>query len=133
MIITPTVIASTASPYKFTRSVMEALGAGYRRIRMILAWLDALSALSGVTGSTVQLKTIRTAPVLHDRVVDAAGYAEGSKGYPWNPIIIIIKISKNLHFLLKKQHILEYNKNQLKTVNILKCTRPLLFLNLHRL
>ena len=33
----------------------------------------------------------------------------------------------------EKEHILEYNKNQLKTVNILKCTRPLLFLNLHRL
>ena len=36
-------------------------------------------------------------------------------------------------FYVEKEHILEYNKNQLKTVNILKCTRPLLFLNLHRL
>ena len=47
--------------------------------------------------------------------------------------INIIKNIINSTFYVEKEHILEYNKNQLKTVNILKCTRPLLFLNLHRL
>ena len=46
---------------------------------------------------------------------------------------IFIKNIINSTFYVEKEHILEYNKNQLKTVNILKCTRPLLFLNLHRL
>ena len=62
---TPTVIASTASPYKFTRSVMEALGADTDG-KDDFALADELSALSGV-----KLETIRTAPVLHNRVVDA--------------------------------------------------------------
>ena len=44
---TPTVIASTASPYKFTRSVMDAISDRYQGLDDF-ALRDALSALSGV-------------------------------------------------------------------------------------
>ena len=59
---TPTVIASTASPYKFTRSVMEALGADTDG-KDDFALADELSALSGVKLPQA-VETIRTAPVL---------------------------------------------------------------------
>ena len=66
---TPAVIASTASPYKFTRSVMDALkGEAGDADDFTLA--DELSALSGVKLPKA-VEEIRTAPVLHDRVVDA--------------------------------------------------------------
>ncbi len=63
-----TVIASTASPYKFTRSVLSA-------IRPVsdteddFALADELQTLSGVTIPEA-VSSIRTAPVLHDTVVD---------------------------------------------------------------
>ena len=66
---TPTVIASTASPYKFTRSVMEALGEEHKDLDDF-GLVDALSRLSGVSVPRA-VEEIRTAPVLHDRVVDA--------------------------------------------------------------
>lgn len=62
---TKTVIASTASPYKFTRSVMEAIApenAGGEDFALV----DELSALSGVPVPQA-VESIRTAPVLHDR------------------------------------------------------------------
>lgn len=65
----PTVIASTASPYKFTRSVMEALGEEHKDLDDF-GLVDALSALSGVPVPRA-VEEIRTAPILHDRVVDA--------------------------------------------------------------
>ena len=65
----PTVIASTASPYKFTRSVMEALGEKHKDLDDF-GLVDALSALSGVPVPRA-VEEIRTAPALHDRVVDA--------------------------------------------------------------
>ena len=66
---TPTVIASTASPYKFTRSVMDAISDRYQGMDDF-ALVDALSALSGVKVPRA-VEEIRTAPVLHDTVVDA--------------------------------------------------------------
>ena len=66
---TPTVIASTASPYKFTRSVMEALGEDHKDLDDF-GLVDALSRFSGVPVPRA-VEEIRTAPVLHDRVVDA--------------------------------------------------------------
>ena len=66
---TPTVIASTASPYKFTRSVMEALGV-FEKGADDFALADQLSAISKVAVPRA-VEEIRTAPVLHDRVVDA--------------------------------------------------------------
>ena len=65
----PTVIASTASPYKFTRSVMEALGEKHKDLDDF-GLVDALSALSKVPVPRA-VEEIRTAPVLHDKVVDA--------------------------------------------------------------
>lgn len=65
---TKTVIASTASPYKFTRSVMTALGqecGGKDDFELA----DALSGLSG-TEIPRAVEEIRTAPVLHDTVVE---------------------------------------------------------------
>lgn len=66
---TPTVIASTASPYKFTRSVMDALSDRYEGLDDF-GLVDALSAMSGIPVPRA-VEEIRTAPVLHDRVVDA--------------------------------------------------------------
>ena len=63
------VIASTASPYKFTRSVMNAISDQYDALDDF-GLADALSELSGVALPNA-VEEIRTAPVLHDRVVDA--------------------------------------------------------------
>ena len=66
---TVTVIASTASPYKFTRSVMDAVAdKAEDKDDFVLA--DQLSAISGVKVPKA-VEEIRTAPVLHDIVVDA--------------------------------------------------------------
>ncbi len=65
----PAVIASTASPYKFTRSVMDALGVDTEG-KDDFALADELCILSGVKIPQA-VETIRTAPVLHDRVVDS--------------------------------------------------------------
>ncbi len=67
---TPTVIASTASPYKFTRSVMEALR-GDCGDASDFELVDALNSLSGVPVPQA-VEEIRTAPVLHDTVCDKA-------------------------------------------------------------
>lgn len=67
---TPTVIASTASPYKFTRSVMDALSDRYEGLDDF-ALADALEKLSRVKLPKA-VEEIRTAPVLHQRVVDVA-------------------------------------------------------------
>ncbi len=65
---TPTVIASTASPYKFTRSVMEAIDSKYASMSDF-DLVDELSKLSGVKIPQA-IEDIRTAPVLHDTVCD---------------------------------------------------------------
>ena len=65
---TPTVIASTASPFKFTRSVMNALGKGDDS-KDDFALADELSAVSGVEIPEA-VSSIRTAKILHDIVVD---------------------------------------------------------------
>ena len=66
---TPTVIASTASPYKFTRSVMDAVAENTEDMDDF-ALADRLSEISGVKVPKA-VEEIRTAPVLHDMVVDA--------------------------------------------------------------
>ncbi len=65
---TPVVIASTASPYKFTRSVMEALGQGDDQADDF-ELADRLSSLSGVEIPQA-VTSIRNAAILHDTVVD---------------------------------------------------------------
>ncbi|MCI8895897.1 MAG: threonine synthase [Lachnospiraceae bacterium] len=63
---TVTVIASTASPYKFTRSVMEAIG-GECRDKTDFELVDELERLSGVKVPRA-IEEIRTAPVRHKTV-----------------------------------------------------------------
>lgn len=63
-----TVIASTASPYKFTRSVMNAIDSKYDSMGDF-ELVDELSKLSNVDIPKA-IEDIRTAPVLHDRICD---------------------------------------------------------------
>ncbi len=63
---TKTVIVSTASPYKFTRSVMDAIEPGHRELGDF-ELADALEALSGVKEPDA-VSEIKEAPILHDRV-----------------------------------------------------------------
>ncbi len=65
---TPTVIASTASPYKFTRSVMEAIDSAYAS-QSDFELVDELNKLSGVKVPQA-IEDIRSAAVLHDTVCD---------------------------------------------------------------
>lgn len=64
----PTVIASTASPFKFTRSVMRAIEKDSEQLEDFQL-VDKLSRLSGVKIPKA-IEEIRTAPVLHDRVCE---------------------------------------------------------------
>lgn len=66
--MTKTVIASTASPYKFTRSVMNAIDPAYDA-KSDFELVDELNKLSNVAIPNA-IEEIRTAPVLHDRVCD---------------------------------------------------------------
>lgn len=68
---TKTVIASTASPYKFTRSVMDAIDAEKYAGMGDFELVDALCGLSGVKVPQA-IEEIRTAPVLHDHVVEVS-------------------------------------------------------------
>ena len=63
-----TVIASTASPYKFTRSVMNAIDPSYDN-RSDFELIDELNKLSGVKIPQA-IEDIRSAPVLHDTVCE---------------------------------------------------------------
>lgn len=65
---TPTVIASTASPYKFTRSVMNAIDPAYDA-KTDFELVDELQKISK-TDVPKAIEEIRTAPVLHDTVCD---------------------------------------------------------------
>ena len=63
-----TVIASTASPFKFTRSVMNAVDAKYDSMTDF-ELVDELSKIAKVTVPNA-IEEIRTAPVIHDTVCD---------------------------------------------------------------
>ena len=63
-----TVIASTASPFKFTRSVMNAIDAKYDSMDDF-ALVDELSKLANVKVPAA-IEEIRTAPVIHDHVCE---------------------------------------------------------------
>ena len=66
---TKTVIASTASPFKFTRSVMNAIDAKYDTMSDF-ELVDELSKIANVTVPQA-IEEIRTAPVVHDTQCDA--------------------------------------------------------------
>ena len=70
---TPTMIASTASAYKFADSVLEALGLekaenGFKAVEK-LAELTGVAVPKGLAG-------LEDAPVLHDEVIDKEGMAD---------------------------------------------------------
>lgn len=65
---TKTVIASTASPYKFTRSVMKAIDEKYDSMGDF-ELVDELSRISN-TDVPKAIEEIRTAPVLHNTVCE---------------------------------------------------------------
>lgn len=67
---TKTVIASTASPYKFTRSVMNAIDPSYDS-KTDFELIDELEKLSGVKVPQA-IEDIRSAAVLHDTVCETA-------------------------------------------------------------
>lgn len=66
--MTPAVIASTASPYKFTRSVMNAIDPAYD-VKGDFELVDELNRLSKVAVPRA-IEEIRTAPVLHNTVCE---------------------------------------------------------------
>lgn len=65
---TKTVIASTASPYKFTRSVMKAIDPKYDA----MGDFELIDRLSGISNTDVPkaIEEIRNAPILHDTVCE---------------------------------------------------------------
>ncbi len=65
---TKVVVASTASPFKFTRSVMNAIDAKYDAMTDF-ELVDELSKIANVEVPNA-IEEIRTAPVLHDTVCD---------------------------------------------------------------
>lgn len=74
---TPTVIASTASPYKFTRSVMDAIDPAYDA-EDDFELVDELNKVSK-TAIPKAIEEIRIAPVLHDTVCETAGMEDEVK------------------------------------------------------
>ena len=74
---TKSVIASTASPYKFTRSVMNAIDPKYDSLSDF-ELADELSKISNVKIPQA-IEEIRTAPVLHDTVVEVSEMSKAVK------------------------------------------------------
>ena len=74
---TPTIIASTASPYKFTRSVMDAINPAYDA-EDDFELVDELNKVSK-TPVPKAIEEIRTAPVLHDTVCETAAMEDEVK------------------------------------------------------
>lgn len=76
---TKTVIASTASPFKFTRSVMNAIDSKYDAMDDF-ALVDELSRIANVAVPNA-IEEIRTAPVVHDHVCDKEEMKAVVKGF----------------------------------------------------
>lgn len=76
---TKTVIASTASPFKFTRSVMNAIDAKYD-VMSDFELVDELSRIANVAVPQA-IEEIRTAPVVHDKQCDVDQMKETVRGF----------------------------------------------------
>ena len=74
-----TVIASTASPFKFTRSVMDAIDSKYD-VMSDFELVDELSKIAKVKVPNA-IEEIRTAPVLHDTQCDVDKMKDTVKGF----------------------------------------------------
>lgn len=76
---TKTVIASTASPFKFARSVMDAINSKYDKMSDF-ELIDELSKIGNVAVPRA-IEEIRTAPVVHDNVCDKTEMKAVVKSY----------------------------------------------------
>lgn len=76
---TKTVIASTASPFKFSRSVMKAIAPDKAEMEEF-ALVDELSALAGVPVPKA-VNELRTAPVVHDHIYDKSAMVDAVKTF----------------------------------------------------
>ncbi len=76
---TKTVIASTASPYKFTRSVMTAIDQAFDH-QDDFALVDELNKISGVPVPAA-IAEIRTAPELHKTTCTVDGMEQVVKDF----------------------------------------------------
>lgn len=76
---TKTIIASTASPFKFTRSVMNAIDEKYDRMGDF-ELVDELSRIANVAVPQA-IEEIRTAPVVHDVQCDVDKMKDTVKGF----------------------------------------------------
>ena len=74
-----TVIASTASPFKFTRSVMDAIDQKYDAMSDF-ELVDELSRIGNIAVPKA-IEEIRTAPVVHDNVCDKTEMKETVKKF----------------------------------------------------
>lgn len=81
---TPAVIASTASPYKFTRSVMTAIDKKYASMEDF-ELVDALAQLSGVKVPAA-IEDIRSAEVLHTAVCEISQMEDVVKSFLGLPV-----------------------------------------------
>ena len=77
--MTKTVIASTASPFKFTRSVMTAIDGRYDAMGDF-ELVDELSRIANVAVPQA-IEEIRTAPVVHDTQCDVDKMKDTVKGF----------------------------------------------------
>jgi threonine synthase len=76
---TKTIIASTASPFKFTRSVMTSISRKYNEMDDF-ELVDELSKIGNVKIPNA-IEEIRTAPVLHDTVVEVNEMTDAVKKF----------------------------------------------------
>ena len=76
---TKTVIASTASPFKFSHSVMKAIAPDKVELEEF-ALVDELSTLAGVAVPKA-VDELRTAPVVHDHVYDKTQMVDAVKSF----------------------------------------------------
>ena len=76
---TVTVIASTASPYKFTRSVMNAIDETYDSLGDF-ELVDELEKISGVSVPQA-IQEIRNAKVIHNHVCEVTKMPEAVRGF----------------------------------------------------
>ncbi len=76
------VIASTASPYKFSRSVMKAIKGSSTEINTMddFALIDQLCTVSGVDVPNA-IEEIRKAPIVHNKVCEVNEMKETVKGF----------------------------------------------------
>ena len=75
----PVVIASTASPFKFARSVMSAIDSKYKDMEDF-SLIDELCRISGVKVPRA-VEEIRTAPILHNKVIETGEMRQAVKDF----------------------------------------------------